>query len=268
MTLVVSARVPDGIVVGADSLSTLTVSGKGVAATKAKCPNCGGEHDVEIEVELPQGLGTLSTSPHSLKLIPLFNRIGVAITGMSMIGRRTVLSLLLEWEDNNRFEKPSKVARDLGKWLHDALKKQTDVAAIPEDKHVLGFQVSGYEDEEPKTFIVNIGNDVKVDAKGDFGVTVSGETAIIKQLWQLRETNPQMGSAYNAWSVLDAADYVKFAIATTANFQRFLTMIPTVGGDIHMALITAQGRFTWIDKKPLADLLLPLPREEGDKQDG
>ena len=268
MTLVVSARVPDGIVIGADSLSTLSVSSKGVIGAKVKCPHCDGEHDVEIEMELPQGLSTISTLPHSLKLIPLFNRIAVATTGIGMIGRRTVLSLMLEWEDNNRFEKTSKAARDLGTWLHDALKKQRDVAAIPEGRQALGIQVSGYEDEEPKTFIVSIGHEVKVDEKGDFGVTVSGDPAIITQLWKLRETHPHMGSAYNAWSVLDAADYVKFAIETTANFQRFLTMIPTVGGDTHMALITPQGRFTWIDKKPLADLLLPLPREEGDKQDG
>lgn len=265
MTLVVSVRVPDGVVVGADSLATLKVSGQGRAKTTATCPNCGHEHDIEAVFDLPPGMGTLSTLPYSLKLVPMFGQVAVATSGSGMIGGRTVFSLLVEFQEDYEFKDLQALADDLGGWLLKRLADSMDVTQIGKDQRALGFQASGYDKGEPKTHIVSIGREVKREDLEGFGVTVSGETAVIKQLWQLRELHPQMGSAYQTWSVLDAAEYIRFAINTTASFQRFLTMVPTVGGDVDVALVTRDGNFRWIDKKPLVDLL--LPRTGGAKGD-
>ena len=94
-------------------------------------------------------------------------------------------------------------------------------------------------------------------------MTINRETAIVQKIWELSQANAQMGSAFNLWSVLDAVDYAKFLISTTADFQRFATMIPNVGGDIDIALLTP-SRFDWIQRKPLADVLL---QEQGGKID-
>ena len=47
----------------------------------------------------------------------------------------------------------------------------------------------------------------------------------------------------------DAIDYAIFLIRTTIDYQRFATMVPTVGGDIDVAIITHHGGFQWIQEK-------------------
>ncbi len=261
MTLVVSVRVPDGVVVGADSLATLAVAAQGKVVGKSICPHCNTEHDVEVDINLPPGMGTLSTMPYSLKLVPMVRHTAVATYGLSMIGDRTVFSLLSEYQRRGGEQTTREVAQGLGEMVHEHLGTTTDLATIPEGASVLGFHASGYENERGTTFVVNVGRTVNIEEYGELGATVSGEGQVLTQLWQLSQVHPQMGSAHQAWSVLDAADYVRFAISTTASFQRFATMIPNVGGDIDIALVTPQGKFSWIQKKPLVDLLL---REGGD----
>ena len=52
MTLIVSTRVPDGIVIAADSMSTIRMQSPQLSAKgKTKCPNCGKEHDFSAAVE-------------------------------------------------------------------------------------------------------------------------------------------------------------------------------------------------------------------------
>ena len=254
MTLLVSVRVPDGIIVGADSLATISVSRQEKAVRKITCPECGHEHDVEVKFQLPSGGSTL---PYALKLIPMFERVAVATTGSYIIGAKTTFSLLAEFEAEHQFKSIPKLAKALGAWFHQRLRDagvKTDEVA--EGREIMGFQVSGYEEDGAKTISVKIGKNVTFDEYVDFGVTISGETAVVKQLWQLQRDRPQIGSAYQTWSVLDAVEYVKFAISTTAALQRFSMIAPSVGGDIDIALLTPQRHFRWIQKKPLVDLML------------
>lgn len=255
MTLVVSARVPDGIVVGADSLATLAVQGQPIIRSTVQCPHCGKEHEVELPVQLPPGMGTISTLPYALKLIPIRGRYALAAFGSSLIGNKTIFSLIMAYQRDNKENVLPEYAQSLGRWLHEQLAHTIDVAGLPEDASALGFQLSGYDQGQPKTVTVNIGRTVSSVENVDLGVTVSGETSAVAKMWELGQTYQQMRSAYQAWSVLDAADYVRFLISFTADVQRFGMMVPNVGGDIDLALVT-QDRFTWIQKKPLADLLL------------
>ena len=257
MTLVVSARVPDGIVTGADSLATLSVAAGGTVEGPVTCEHCGQEHTAALPIQLPPGLGTLSTLPYSLKVLPIYD-YAAATFGESMIQRRSVFSLIGEFQREHPEPEPKpieQVAADLGRWLHTRLADAIDVATIPEGSRALGFQLSGYRGADPLTIITSIGREVSHQELGDFGVTVSGETAVVTKLWELRQTLPEMGSAYQSWSVLDASEYVSFLIRLTADYQRFALMLPKVGGEIDIALVTPQG-FEWIQRKKLADLLL------------
>jgi len=127
----------------------------------------------------------------------------------------------------------------------------------------MGYQLSGYDGDEQLTLINNLGKSIAVEEQKEPGVSINGEPAVVQKIWELGKTNVQMGSAYNVWSVLDAVDYAKFLISTTADFQRFAMIIPNVGGDIDIALLTP-SRFDWIQRKPLADVLL---QEQGGKSD-
>ena len=259
MTLVVSARVPDGIVVAADSLATLSVRGEDTAKGSVACPHCGQQHEVELPIQSPAAARTVTTLPYALKVIPLCNRYAMAAFGTSMIGNRTVFSLVVEFQRNQPEPPPLRsMAQDLGNWLHQHLVERVDPKTIPAGQVALGFHLSGYEDAEPLTLITHVGQEVKTQEYSGFGVSVSGETAIVTKLWELKQTHPRMGSAYSAWSVLDAVDYAKFLISTTSEFQRFATMVPNVGGEIDIALLTPQS-FSWVQRKELADLLLRDP---------
>ena len=74
MSLIVSLRVPDGIVVAADSLSTalnvMQVATKGI---KAKCPKCG-ENIREKELKLPPIPIPFSASSYTQNLSKMGNK--------------------------------------------------------------------------------------------------------------------------------------------------------------------------------------------------
>jgi hypothetical protein len=61
VTLVVSVRVPDGIVVAADSLATLSVEAQAIAAGTVACPACGQQHDVQIPTLHAIGLSSITS---------------------------------------------------------------------------------------------------------------------------------------------------------------------------------------------------------------
>lgn len=77
---------------------------------------------------------------------------------------------------------------------------------------------------------------------------VTGDLSVVGLLW----ANPQGANAnFGAFSLQDAIDYSKFLIRTTADFQRFSGNMPTVGGEIDIALVTNHRGFRWIAQKEL-----------------
>lgn len=261
MTLVVSVRVPDGVIVAADSLATLAVQTQVKAKGPAKCPKCGEEHMVEVDVPLPRGIGTLSTLPYALKLVPLWGRFAVATFGNSLIGERSVFALIQEFEQQDTFADPQEAAGALGERLLKVLGETIDVTALPDDSVVLGFHLSGHKDGKPVTAVSRIGKQINTNLFQGFGATVDGETSVVTHMWELKQSIPQMGATYQAWSVLDASDYAEFLISLTATSQRFGLMVPNVGGAIDVAVVVPQNKFRWIKRKKLANLLLEEERD-------
>ena len=60
---------------------------------------------------------------------------------------------------------------------------------------------------------------------------------------------------YGSFSLKDAIDYAEYLINATANFQRFANTIPSVGGEVDVALITSFRPFVWIKCKELTTRL-------------
>ena len=256
MTLIASVRVPDGIAIAADSISTISAGQKISAKGKTTCPHCGKEHDFDAPIQLPVGPGISSTLPYAQKLQHLWRKYGVGSFGSSLVGNRTIFSIIRAFEQEYQGEKensPRKIADILGKYLQDEISKGVDISTIPKNAFVLGFQIVGYDDSQPWTFSVNIGKEIKVNEWSGFGTSVSGDTSVARKLWELKDMG--IVQPYAAWSLQDAIDYCTFLIETTAQYQRFANVIPTVGGEIDIGYVLPQNIFRWVKSKPLASML-------------
>ena len=92
----------------------------------------------------------------------------------------------------------------------------------------------------------------------ELGITLSGvkETALAIISDQTNTQFPHP-SSYNIkmFSLQDAIDFAEFLIRTTIDCQRFSVMIPNVGGDIDIALVTPFNGFQWIRQKQIGAFL-------------
>lgn len=256
MTLTISVRVPDGIVLAADSLVSIsarvTPSGEGV-----KCPKC--DEDIKMsDLKLPSLSISAGSSPFGRKLFNIEKRnIGVTVYGAPALNGRTVDSHIREFEKLKIVgkEKVKEVARKLADYLFAEFKKEVKVLSkIPEKHVVIGFQTAGYDEKDVKigkTFLVKIGRKVIVEPKHKkgYGCTFGGDGRVVAKLWKKDPSIPIAEPNYALMSLQDAIDYAVFLIRTTKDYQRFATMVPNVGGDIDIAIITHHGGFEWIQAK-------------------
>ncbi len=85
----------------------------------------------------------------------------------------------------------------------------------------------------------------------EIGCTISGDPTVVNMLWEAPSHRLNLAS----FSLQDAVDYAKFLIRTTSDYQRFSGNMPTVGGDIDIALLTNHRGFQWIAQKELYRML-------------
>ena len=257
MTLIVSVRVPDGIIIAADSVSSISAMGQSLTAKgKTKCPNCGKEHDFAAPIQVPLGPGITSTLPYSQKLQPLWNRFGVGTHGTGILGNKSIFSIVREFENTTNNTSLPETAKKLSQHLHKEVKKIPGFKKIPNNVFALGFQIVGYHEDKLYTISVDIGKEIQSTEWIGFGTTTSGYIIVATKLWELKGMGPELGQPYQAWSIQDAADYSEFLIETTAKYQRFANVIPTVGGDIDIGIVLPSNRFKWMRRKQLASLLI------------
>jgi hypothetical protein len=148
------------------------------------------------------------------------------------------------------------VASKLGEYFHGELKKQIrDLDEAPDDYFPLTLQLVGYAGEEAKTIILDIGKKPKHTTYTGMGCTVNGDSRLVTNLWDLAKEDPRQKAVYRNFSLQDAIEYAEFLIRTTSTYQRFANMVPSVGGDIDIALITPYKKFTWIQCKELTKIL-------------
>lgn len=258
MTLVISVRAPDGIVIGADSLSTTHSSLSFKGNIETACPKCGNKIKLS-DFPGPKIRVPVSIFPTAQKLFSIREDFGIGFFGMSIINGISIYNHIRSNDENwKKFTEVSKLAEALGKYFHKELKKQfRDITKAPDNFRPLGFQLVGFDKESKpwgRTVSVSIGKIIETKIEDKIGCTFSGEGHIVKKLWELRE-QMGLGALYESFSLQDAVEYVSFLIGTTAKFQKFANMIPTVGEPVDIAVVTRHGGFKWIKCKDYIKIL-------------
>ncbi len=263
MTLIVSLRIPDGIVIAGDSLSTLMGQGQLEATIGVTCPNC--NHNHEIQQKFPMPPMSATTFSYAQKVFPFCQAFGVGTFGAGLVADKSVYFAMRLFESTLKkteidFKGVTEIAEHIGNYFHSLVQEQLNrenisIDALPEDQLILGFQIVGYDENEPKTIEVFVGKSVNCRPIKNLGCTVSGSQEIVQAIWGLYKTHPQSQPPYEVFSLQDAIDYAEFLISTTIDHQRFSQTIPTVGGDIDIALVTPFDGFRWIRQKPLGKIL-------------
>ncbi len=237
MTLIVSLRVPDGIVIAADSLLTVKKEGQ-----------------------------PTSSLSYTQKVLPFYGRFGVGILGIGLLANKSVHVAIRSFEQDLKeketpFKGVTEIAEKIGNHLHDLLKKQLNqenksLNTLQPGQFALGLQVVGYDnDTNPKTVEVYVGKNVHCEVRKEFGCTYTGSGEIVQAIWSLYKTSSESQPVYPLLSLQDAIDYAEFLIRTTIVHQRFSRKTPDVGGDIDVALVTPFNEFQWIRQKPLGEIL-------------
>jgi len=264
MTIVVAVKVNDGLVLAADS----AVAVHGGPAGK------------------PPGI--LKTYDYGRKLSHIKDYpIGTLSWGVSLLGSRTIESLISEYE----FGLPSvkdkevqgfqvrEIAGDLRAFLLERYKAQYGPLS-PGDQPSLGVLVSGYSDrayfpeqylfEFPVTPGLQFRRPDKENGEPNLGVDWFGLTDAITRL--VKGADPRLGavlaerlqiSAEESWQLLaqfeypiafegmplqDAIDLAVYLVEMTIGRYRFAVGAPVCGGEVDVAVITPRG-FTWVSRK-------------------
>lgn len=260
MTLIVSLRTSDGIVLAGDSLATMMSNPEFQGPVNVKCPECAHEH---VTIAKIQATGMPATTfSYAQKVFPFMNDYGIGTFGAGQLMGRTMYFAIRELEKDlllkrQEIKDVSEAAAIIGDYAHGLFKQQVvhdkvDIDTIPDDASLLGFQVTGYDAHQPLTKEVNIGKKITIKTFETPGATVSGQgSQIVAPIFQRYNDFPLERPAYEAFSLQDAIDYADFLINATASHQRFAKTMPGVGGSIDVALVTPFDHFKWIRQKDL-----------------
>lgn len=263
MTLVVSLRIPDGVVLAADSLQTSIGRLMPGFPKNYKFKTKSGVEINSDDLKLPPIPIPTSTSSFAQKLFPFRGKFGIATFGLGIINGRTVYNHIrnLEEIEHQKADTVTEVATLIRSYFDKEVRTQLasvkDQPQPPPGQLIVGFHVAGYDSNSifGKTAEVTIvhGNEIKGNREwNDIGCTVSGDTQFAGKVFELQSARPVN---YASFSLQDAVDYAQFLINSTSQYQRFADMIPTVGGEVDVALITNYSRFTWIKCKDLTRII-------------
>jgi hypothetical protein len=259
MTLTISLKVPDALVLAAESLQTLqsTVTGKGELGVK--CPKCQEEFKIS-DLELPLIRIPSGSSPTANKIYEVTKRVpnlGVATFGAAFLQGQTIESLLRRFEGEKVVgnETMQEISQKLLDYFQGILSKEIDVTKISDGIVPIGFLVAGFDRDntEGKILLVETGKNPRIvpQGEGKFGCTWGGDGRVVAKLWKEDPSIPIPLPNYGFMTLQDAIDYAIFLIGTTIDYQTFATMIPTCGGEIDVMVITYNKGTQWIQKKKL-----------------
>jgi hypothetical protein len=275
MTIAISVKVHDGVVLAADSASTLF------------SPTGGISHVYNNANKILNLYKSNEKKPDGLP-------IGVIVYGLGGIGNSSISTLIkdfrkllmdndLKWKINVDDYKIEDVANKFKKFIYEETYKPffKNIQQPP----FLGFIIAGYSSktdlaEEWRIEILNgecIGP-APVRKNEDVGITWGGESKTITRLVlgydpllpnilaEMKYNGEQILPTINfiqqrteapivpaAMPIQDAIDLAKFLVETTENFTRFLPVAPTVGGPVEIATITKHEGFKWILRKHYYD---------------
>ena len=276
MTVAITLKVNDGVVLAADSAST-------IIDQEGRVVNVYNNANKIFHLYKPDGQRNGG--------LP----VGIISYGLGSIGNSSVSTLI---KDLRVQFMTDGTAYSLGKGDHSVediaekvdaffLEKYLDVYGESEASPTLGFFVAGYSAgkslAEEYRIVIENGSSTgpeKVRDDADCGISWGGETDAISRL--VLGYSPYIASALlergieeekisellqhfqsktaiplvpQAMPIQDAIDLAKFLATMTINFSRFTPGAATVGGPVEVAVITKHEGFKWVDRK------LYYPRE-------
>ncbi len=249
MTLIVTLKIPDGLVIAGDSLATITSQYQFDGIVDSVCSKCGNPNQNRLPpIPIPI---TTSTFPYAQKVFPFLSKYGIGIYGLGLLAGKTIYYILRELEntiDKSEYQNINQVATLISNHIHTLLKSDIDINTLKSP--IIGFQIVGYDNDNlGKIMAIDIGNSIITEDITSLGYVLRGQTNVATSILSI-PSNTQYGS----FSLQDAVDYAIFLINTTASFQRFTNMIPNVGGSIDVALITPFDGYKWIYQKKIGEL--------------
>lgn len=278
MTICISVKVSEGIVLAADSTATIM----------GWIGNPGGERGEP---------GILKTYDHARKLTHIKDYpIGTLSWGTYLIGSRSIESLINEYEyslpslveETEKRKRNRKAAeapftfnvREIANGLFQHIKKFYDAEfQNPKEKTELGILLSGYSSGQyfPEQWLFSLPSSTEltniradVNGKPDFGANWFGLTDAIVRLHHGRDDRLIKKLAekfklpeneifdlvrefeypvfFNGMPLQDAIDYATYMVNVEIGRFRFVIGAPLCGGEIDLAVITPND-FTWVDRK-------------------
>jgi hypothetical protein len=272
MTLNISLRVPDGIVLASDSLATVAQSINQKINVKGQCDKCGGVIEIK-DVQTPSLSVPASTWPYAQKLFPMPRKFGLTTYGWAFVNARSMYNHVLQLTSDLLADESQEftfdyVSTKIGEYFHGQLKSQLSKTGIqidlqPDNWFPFGFQFVGFSKDaagEPiaRSRMIKIGKNVASDTFEGIGCSVTGDGSVVQKLWP---GGGNAGANFQVFSLQDAIDYARFLISTTSQYQRFSGNLPTVGGEIDVALVTSYRGFRWISQKALYQVLEKEPTQ-------
>lgn len=262
MSLIVSVRSPDGIVIAGDSLLVLMKLGQQNIKANVTCPECNHKHEIQKKLSFPPM--PVGTFLYSQNVFSFCGKFGIGVYQTGLLAEKSIFFTIRALEQKLKESSAQKGVTDIAKEIHAEIhnrlvehleRENTSLDVLQKDQILLGFQVVGYDEMEPKTVDVSVAKDLSPNILEKLGCTVSGNREIIQAIWDLYKKHPDSQPPYEMFSLQDAVDYAEFLIHTTIAHQRFSLTIPNVGGDIDIAVITPFEGFKWIRQKSLGKIM-------------
>jgi hypothetical protein len=265
MTVVISAKVGEGLVYGADSMMAISI------------------HDNTKNQDM-----VLNTFENARKLTQLKDYpIGILTWGLGAIGKRNIGSLVDEFGNSlrscsdNKDYSVKKIAKNFFKFITD---RYDNDQVINQTKSILGILIGGFSCGEffPEQFKFELPIDKNIidirpnesDGNPNFGINWFGLVdGIVRFHWgyddrlrfELQEIlksskdldlkaiddiflKHQYPADFGSMPLQDAIDYVNYLINLVIGRFRFYNGVPLCGGEIDIAIITYKG-FEWIKTK-------------------
>jgi len=274
MTICISVRVSEGLVLAADSMATVE-----------------GEYN---NGKITQK-GVLKTFPNARKLTQMKDYpIGILSWGSYMIGDRTVDSLIREYEYSlpslieerekrrlrriqgvEELEEYSFSVKELSDGLRNHIRNYMNKINIDQREFHIGLMVGGYSYKEfypeqwrmtfPNSKIESVREGLSPCGANWYGVT----DAIVRFHWgrddkagqlisekfnidkdEVMETLSQLQypTLFEAMPLQEAIDYAYFLVNIAIGRARYVVGAPTVGGDVDIVAITP-NEFKWVKRK-------------------
>ncbi|HKZ76819.1 MAG TPA: hypothetical protein VJ124_00740 [Pyrinomonadaceae bacterium] len=272
MTIAISLKVNDGLVLAADSASTLIGRAPEGTTTVVNIYN-NANKIFNLRKSLPIGVITWGSGS-----------IGNASISTLLKDLRRRLSTKEEMHEDWLIQTQMYTIQQVAERLRTFMFEEHYVPEFREwkEKPNLGFIVAGYSSGEAmaEEYQIDIANGTcgpprLIRPKNDCGITWSGELEAISRLFfgfgtglpvvlekNLGVPKDQIGPSVDvlrnaltaplvvpAMPIQDAIDLAEFLVDLTIKFSRFAPGAPTVGGPIEVAAISKHEGFKWIRRK-------------------